>query len=237
MSLETLTWADYTKAATGIRTDPPSVKAVAMVESPRGAFMFYKGERRPTILFEPHKFYVYSGPKPYSRTHPHLSRRRPLAAGQYGSYDDQWDKYEEAKALGEEKAAMLSCSWGAFQIMGFNYAKCGFSSVERFVEAMWMSEQLQLEAFMSFIGSDPKLAAALRSKNWSRFAILYNGPAHRDYDKRMHDQYTSALTEWENMNKSPDKAVALTGEELKFVSDRLATIDKAVREIKERIGL
>lgn len=193
---EDLSWDDFERAADLIRVDPPAVRAVTVVEAPRGAVMTYKGERRPVILFEPHHFYRYSGATPYSRTHPHLSRKTRPPAGWYGSYTNQWDKYEEAKSLGDERAAILSCSWGAFQIMGFNHKQAGYDTPEAFRDAMFRGPECQLLAFCTFVWNDPTMCQALRAHDWHVFARQYNGAGYaRDgYHTRIAEAYREALS-------------------------------------------
>ena len=90
----------------------------------------------------------------------------------------------------DRAAALQSASWGMFQIMGFNYQACGYSSVESFVEDMFKSESEHLSAFVGFIKKN-KLAAALKSKNWATFAAAYNGPGYAEnhYDTKMEKAY------------------------------------------------
>ena len=48
--------------------------------------------------------------------------------------------------------------------MGFNYAMCGYGSVEEMVKDMCVGEDKQLEAFARFVKYVPKLEAALSKK-------------------------------------------------------------------------
>jgi hypothetical protein len=49
--------------------------------------------------------------------------------------------------------------------------------------------RVSLEAFVSFIKSDPVLADSIVSKDWLRFARKYNGAKQVGYDGRMSDNY------------------------------------------------
>ena len=88
------------------------------------------------------------------------------------------------------QAALESASWGRFQIMGFNFAACGYKSVMAFVRAMYESEGKQLDAFVAFI-RHANLTAALREKRWADFARGYNGPGYaaNSYDQKLQAAY------------------------------------------------
>jgi N-acetylmuramidase-like protein len=62
-----------------------------------------------------------------------------------------------------------------FQVMGFNYATCGFASVDDFVEQMKAGEQGQLDAFVGFCLTTRGLRKALADKNFVACATAYNG--------------------------------------------------------------
>jgi phage terminase large subunit-like protein len=77
----------------------------------------------------------------------------PFAAVHGAPGAHQYDRLAEAIALanGQWRAAALqSASWGMFQIVGMNFAACGFASVEDYVAAMCESEAAQLDAFAAF---------------------------------------------------------------------------------------
>ncbi len=86
---------------------------------------------------------------------------------------------------------MLSCSWGAFQIMGFNYKRAGYASVEAFVSAMRDSIKKQVGAFIAFIESDAAILKAIQKKDWATFAYRYNGEGYKtnNYDTKMAAHY------------------------------------------------
>lgn len=164
---KTLNEADYVQAAALLKCDVPSIKAVAEVES-RGAGFLSDG--RPKILFERHKFRSATGGK-FDSTHPDISNRKPGGYGAAGHH--QWKRFDEAAAL-DRNAAISSCSWGKFQVMGFNFQVCGFASLEDFYTAMFKSEGEHLKAFCNFIAGN-KLGGALRKHRWAILAEGYNG--------------------------------------------------------------
>ena len=88
------------------------------------------------------------------------------------------------------KAALMSASWGMFQIMGFNHKACGFASVHDFVRAMSQSPQAQLLAFVGFV-EQRGLVPFLREHRWGDFARRYNGPGYvyNRYDLKLREAY------------------------------------------------
>ena len=176
MSKRKLFDEDFCRAAEKLVCPVAAVKAVAQVES-RGDGFDVKD--RPLILFERHKFAQYTNGK-YSKTHPNISN--PTAGG-YGRSSEQYDRYTEAFIL-DPTAAMLSTSWGKFQIMGFNFAICGFKTIDDFVFAMQESESKHLEAFVNYVNQN-NLAIYLQNLDWARFAKGYNGI---DYQRNKYDE-------------------------------------------------
>lgn len=91
-----------------------------------------------------------------------------------------------------KEAALESCSWGAFQIMGINWKQMGYSSVTEFTKAMSRSEKEQIRAFVLFLRKvNPAIVTALRKKEWSTVARLYNGPKYKqnNYDEKLRIAY------------------------------------------------
>lgn len=177
-----LTEQDFENAAQKLNAEVAAIKAVAEVES-RGNGFYPDGF--PVILFERHIFRRETNGK-FNSTHAHLSGK----AGNYGAAgQNQRNKFNEAFAL-NPIAAMKSCSWGKFQIMGFNHKVCGFDTVGEFVDAMKVSEGEHLQAFVNFVIGNG-LADELRSKQWAKFARGYNGAgyAKNKYDIKMATAY------------------------------------------------
>lgn len=145
-------------------------------------------DRRPQILFERHKFREFTNGK-YNTTAPDISG----PAGGYGS--KQYPRLEKALALLNKdgsgpEAALKSASWGLGQVMGFNHDLAGYSSVTAMVADMVESEDHQLFAMTMFL-KNSGLAAHLAQRNWTKFALGYNGKdqaAHK-YDYNLQLQY------------------------------------------------
>lgn len=184
-----LTEEDYERAAERLQCEVAVVKAVAAVESRGGGF---DPEGFPKTLFEGHWFHRETGGK-YSLSHPTISYAKWTRAHYGKSWREEKARLNAAIDL-DRTAALKSASWGMFQIMGGNYAKCGFDNVQQFVNAICAGEGEQLDAFVQFIISSG-LAEALRNKEWARFAKRYNGPSYAQnrYDVKLQAAYLQAL--------------------------------------------
>lgn len=186
-------------AAVAQQLDVPvaSVMAVNEVESCGEGFL---ADGRPTILYERHQMYRLleeSGRDvaALAGTYPELINPK---RGGYKGGTAEWYRLTLARQI-DAALADQATSWGAFQIMGFNYAACGFDSIETFIEAMAADECQQLHAFAEFVRADPALLKALRARKWPDFARLYNGPAYKDnlYDvklARAYERHSASLS-------------------------------------------
>ncbi|MEH3021633.1 MAG: N-acetylmuramidase family protein [Pseudomonas oryzihabitans] len=178
---------DYSLAATQINCEVNAIKAVALVETgSSGSYFEYAGDdSTPSILFERH----YS----HRLTNGHHDGDTTISSsipGDYGQYKDQYGKLYKAYEL-SPSAALRSASWGRFQIMGENFKNAGYRSVEEMVKDLSLSEKNHLKAFVKLVISNDKLTDAIRAKDWKSFAVTYNGPKQKDYDKRMRETYES----------------------------------------------
>jgi hypothetical protein len=82
---------------------------------------------------------------------------------------EEWESYK--------KAALESCSYGLFQLLGYHYERTGFPSVYEFKHAMEESEARQMEIALLWMQKNG-LLARLQHKDWPRFVQGYNGPAN-----------------------------------------------------------
>ncbi len=181
--MKQLTEPDFARAAAALSCDVAAVKAVCEVEAPKGGFL---PDGRPTILFERHQFSKRTGGK-FDAAHPDISNPKP---GGYVGGAAEHGRLDRAASL-DRDAALKSASWGRFQLMGFNHSTCGHATLQSFINAMYESEGEQLDAFVSFILANPGLTKAIRAKDWSNLARLYNGAnyAINFYDKRLAAAY------------------------------------------------
>ena len=178
---------DFQEAATLLKCDVPAIKAVAEVESSGAGFL---SDGRVKILFEGHKFFKYTKGA-YAKSHPTICYAKwTKAFYAKGPNADvrgagELARLDEALAL-DRTAALMSASYGKFQVMGFNFQTCGFANVDDFYAAMQVSEGEHLKAFCHFISGN-SLDGALRNHLWAKLAAGYNGPAWKDnaYDTKL----------------------------------------------------
>ncbi len=189
---------DKMDAAALLDTSVDVVEAVTAVEA-RGVG-FIEQTDWPVLLFEGHIFHRQTKGR-YSDDHPTISHPKWTRANYRGGRRE-YDRLAQAIALcGDDPGpALRSCSWGMFQIMGFNHETSGFDDVEGFVNAMATSERDQLLAFCQFVLSHEAMAKALRAHEWAEFARRYNGPGFRKnkYDAKLAAAFASARRRAEN---------------------------------------
>ena len=76
-------------------------------------------------------------------------------------------------------AALESCSWGSFQIMGEYWRAMGYASAVDFAKSMSRSPKEQIKAFVLYIEKvNPQIIKHLRSLDWDATARAYNGPRY-----------------------------------------------------------
>lgn len=189
---EKLTDSDYENAASILGVDVNLIKAVAEVESSGDGFL---SNGLPKILFERHHFHRLTRGKFTVKDNYDVSYPK---SGGYTS-GGEWVRFKKALTL-DSSAAMKSTSWGKFQIMGFNFSQCGFSSVEEFVKSMYISEREHLNAFVQFMINN-KLHIHLQNRDYTAFAVGYNGPAQKGYDSKI----KSAFIELNRSNPASNK--------------------------------
>jgi hypothetical protein len=176
---------DFTDAAQQLGCDVAAIKAVSEVES-SGSGFFDSG--RPCLLFEAHQFSKFSYHH-FDESHPDISSRK-WDRSLYLGGEKEYDRLQKAMAL-DCRAALMSASYGRYQIMGFNYQAAGYDDVESYVRDMFASERNHLLAFARFIKSDNRLLKAIQSRDWPTFARYYNGPGYAEnrYDQRLAAAY------------------------------------------------
>ena len=186
---EPLTREGFRSVVADLGVGVAELLAVLAVESKTCGFL---PDRRPIILFERHLFHKRTGGR-FSKSDPDISNPE---AGGYAGLAKEYPRLEKAAKL-DRAAALMSTSWGAGQIMGFNHVAAGFADVESMVSAMQESEDAQLASVASFLKAED-LAGLLRSRDWAKFARRYNGPAYakNKYDIRLaaaYQQYSAGV--------------------------------------------
>lgn len=189
----------YEAAAWLLMCEVAAMRAVAAVESgPEGAFL---GNGQPVILFEAHIFDKLTDGRFRGRRiigmhgEAAVVSRAKWAPGTYGPASVQHARLGYAATLDRE-AALKSASWGLFQILGTNYERAGYSSIQRFVNAAYRSADDHLRMLVNFIRRDERLVDAIRGKQWPDFARVYNGPGYRTnrYDEKLEKAYKTIVS-------------------------------------------
>jgi len=182
-----LTEKDFQEAANLLGVPVASIKAVAEVESAGSGFL---SDGRVKVQYEPHIMYrrlkEHFGQARADRelkAHPGLVSTR---SGSYQSLDKEDKDMGRAADLIDRTSALESASWGAFQIMGYHWKTINYKSLQDFINDQY-SARGQLMSFVKFIQADSRLLRALRQKDWTTFARIYNGPNFKanKYDTKM----------------------------------------------------
>lgn len=180
----TLRAQDYIDAAQALSCDVATVMAVRDVESNGRGF---GPDGRPVVLFEPHVFSRLTQHR-YDDTHGGVSYRKWGEKPYPKTQAERWAQLEYAANL--NSLAWQAASYGLFQIMGFNFAACGYDTVEEFVRAMRTGEREHLMAFVQFVKHN-HLDGFLKDRRWAAFASGYNGPSYQKnaYDTKLAAAY------------------------------------------------
>ena len=180
----------FTDSATALRIEVAAIKAVAEVESSGEGFL---PDGKPKILFEPHIFWKQLrakgiDPNLFIEENPDILYPT-WKPGAYGPVSKQHSRLEKASKINRE-AALMSASWGKFQVMGFNWKLCGVDSLQDFINAMYESEDAHLRLFTNYI-RNTFLDDELRNHDWEGFARGYNGAQYfkNKYDVKLRTAY------------------------------------------------
>lgn len=181
-----------------------ALRAVAATESGEQAFM---DNGMPKILFERHHFYKFTKPNQVTKKGvpptPH-----PFAAfadicnptpGGYGAESLQYPKLVKASRLNRE-AAIMSCSWGAYQVMGGFWEEFGYKSAEQLANECMESVDGQMQLFRHFLKMKDRKPAidALKAKNWETFTYYYNGSNWRKQNPTYPDKMAKFYAQFKN---------------------------------------
>jgi hypothetical protein len=205
--------ADIDAAAGELKCEPGLIYAIARQESAHSSFIKIGNRIVPTILYERHQFAKRSNHE-YDKCYPDISgiaykrarknkkgEWKEIKSGKVVSENDiygsggvaQYKRLVKAYQLNQD-AALKSCSWGKFQIMGFNYKDSGFKDVKDFVRAMSRSDAEHVKAFLKFAKSNQILLGGLQNKEFEEIAKGHNG----DNWKNINPEYASNLEKFYN---------------------------------------
>lgn len=185
ISRKFLRTGDIAEAAKLINVPASILMAFREVEASGDGFL---PDGRVVILFERHKMYAQLL-RSFGKAHADaISKIAPdvvnLERGGYKGKELEWDRLNKAQGYSRD-GGLNSCSWGLFQIMGYNSKICGYPNIEDFVVANQRSEKDQLMCVLNFIKNQPDLLMAIRQRNYLRIAQIYNGIAQNGYDVKL----------------------------------------------------
>jgi hypothetical protein len=177
---------DFQAVAQRLGCEVPLIQAFFQVEA--GGKTGFEPNGKLTILFEPHIFSRLTNRR-FDDTNPNVSYHPRDPAKYPNDQGARWAQLREAFDLAPDEA-MQSASYGAFQVMGFNYQRCGFPNARDFVADMCKSQARQLAAFEAYVNGTNGLKEACQTKNWREMARLYNGDGAVDvYSGRLARAY------------------------------------------------
>ncbi len=165
--------ADVAAAAKRWGCGLAALQAVLDVESSGSGF---DALGRPKILFEPHILFRELARDPEKQL---AAVRAGLAYAKQGTMpypptsEGNYQRLKRA-CLIDADAAMHSTSWGVAQVMGFNFAICGYACVADLVQDCMDSEEGGFELLLDYCDHNG-LVDALRNRDWATFARGYNG--------------------------------------------------------------
>ena len=182
---QSLTEKDYLDAASKLGVPVAAVKAVSSVESSGNGFL---ADGRPKILFERHIFKKRLIAKGIDTS----KIPSGICSSTPGGYLGGADEHErlDTAAKYDRDCALESASWGSFQVMGYHWKTLGYPTLQAFINDQYKAAG-QLDTFVRFIKADPRLVKALKAKDWTSFASIYNGPAYskNSYHTKMASAY------------------------------------------------
>ena len=185
---------DYEWAGEYLGCEPLVVKALVNVET--GGKSGFDSPGKPQILFEGHVFWknlksAGINPEPISKTYPSIcypSWTKDFYLG--GSLE--WQRFDIASII-NKKCALMSTSYGLFQILGQNFKSCDATSVEEFYEGMCKSQFQQFIYGISFLRNSG-IYSHMAKKDFAGIARQYNGSGQVSvYSKKLETEYNKLV--------------------------------------------
>ncbi|WP_332604154.1 N-acetylmuramidase family protein [Acinetobacter sp. ESBL14] len=171
--------SDYKNAAVRLKVPELVIRVLGAVES-QGVGFLDNGKAK--ILYERHRMYFYLGQAKGKAFANDQMKKVPnlvnSVSGGYRGNEAEYTRLNLAMNIHKE-SALMSTSWGQFQIMGENWKDLGYASVQEFVDQQQISETHQMEAFLRFIEWKPGLLTALQKQDWHTVFTLYNGKNYK----------------------------------------------------------
>ena len=172
---------------------PAALLAVVEIESGGRTGATVRGRFQPLLRFEGHYFDRFlKGDALETARLAGLADRKAGAIKNPRSQTARWDMLDRAIAI-DRTAALSSCSWGMGQVMGSHWKWLGYGSVDALVAQARSGIAGQVELMVRYI-EKAKIVDALRTRDWHRFARVYNGPAYAKHG--YHTRMAAAHRRW-----------------------------------------
>jgi len=98
----------------------------------------------------------------------------------HASQDSEYAALAVGRSL-EDTIALSSISMGLVQILGSNFAACGYNSIQAMFDSFSADPRNQLIGFFNFVAHDPAKVTAMQQKDYKTFAARYNGSGQVDF--------------------------------------------------------
>jgi hypothetical protein len=189
--------------ATELNVEKEVLRAIAVAETgDQPPFREYEsGKRHALILYERHymrRLLLAGGMS--SAEVGDLSRNEPKIVHtyqkdyKYGALDEQYTRLRRAREI-DRGAAIKSCSWGKFQVMG-EYYRHLYGSAEELEEAQNYCALQHLQYYKVFLVREKNLIKPMQDRNWTLIAQRYNGMGQMGYDIKIRRAYESFKKSW-----------------------------------------
>lgn len=135
------------------------------------------------------------------RSLPFRTGAQLLAAGEatterdlYANLSGSYKRLVKAYSLDSE-AALQSCSWGSFQIMGRWFSTMGYPNAHAFAKAMSRSEKEQMRALILYAKKvNPGLVNIMKEKDFDALAAAFNGTSYMQ--NKYHIKLRNSYEKW-----------------------------------------
>jgi hypothetical protein len=201
-------WITTTAETMGIPR--AALAAVVKLESRGSGFSSRNGDR-VTIRFENHVFWSrwgkchstqYDMHFDFDSNHKTRHKINGITSEEgwipfpHTSQAQDWEVFNFARHLNED-AAIMSTSFGAGQVMGFNYEKVGYNTPVEFFTAVSTSLEAHLRAMAEYIRNTEACFDAVQTVpiDFIAFGVGYNGKTSYGVSmQKFHDAFLSLLT-------------------------------------------
>ncbi len=110
----------------------------------------------------------------------------------HANQDSEYAALGIARGL-NDSIALSSISMGLVQILGSNFAACGYTSSQAMYDSFSADPRNQLIGFFNFVANDPVKITAMQQKDYATFATRYNGSGQVQFYAGLIRDYVDAF--------------------------------------------